>query len=157
MTIVTIELPAGGTKHFTKLVFVWACHTVTGWATNSQQYTYGDELNGVYACGCDQQYPELFTWFIPAGKIYRTQATHVDSVDARYQFGNTYGDRLIVALNKKPDYPTIETWVPNMSVTPEVFGLQQFTGTTLDEFVQYCDYAMDELNKHPGWLISSMR
>lgn len=153
MTTITLETIAGTQRHFSKIVFVWLNHTVTGWSSNLQRFVYGDDLNGVYALGCDQQDPMLFAWFIPGGRIRRDQATEPDANAAHLQFRNVYGDRLVIALNKKPDYPTIETWVPNAVLTPETFGLPTFTGTTIEDFEEYCSSALEHLNEHSGWIV----
>lgn len=157
MTTITIELPTGGVRHFSKVVFVWLCHTVTGWKTNLPQYVYGDDLNAVYALGGEQHEANSFAWYIAGGQIHRDQATHITPVEAGNQFRNTYGDRLIIALNMKPDYPTVEMWVPNMVLPPETFGLPTFVGETTEDFESYCASAIEHLTQHAGWVVPVKR
>lgn len=134
VTVQTYE----GPRHFTKVVFVWSGHTLSGWPTSFDTVQYNDILNGVFTFGHDDTDVEAFTWFIPNGSVPYGTATNLNPVEAASDFHRLYGERLVVWINPKDATPMINEWTNSKYVfTPRDLGLSPFTGTTQAEFREW--------------------
>lgn len=154
--MVIIETPTGW-RHFTKAVFVWTGHVVSGWPTKFDRFVYNDPFNGLITYGHDDTGPNVYTWFIPAGCIALGEQTVESPSDALRQFKLRYGDRIIVWVNNKEGMPMMNDWAQSDYVLRcEDLKLPAFTGATQQEFKEWADVQLDLIRSDQHFTIPRM-
>lgn len=143
--MIYIETP-NGPKLFTKAVFVWTGHVISGWPTSFHDYIYNDELNGLLCFGHDDIEIEELTWWTPNGIVPRSDATCATSQQALDAFKQLYGDRLIIWMNRKEGLPMLSGWTrSDYVITPADLRFDSFKGTTRAEFKAWATSYLEKI------------
>lgn len=143
--MIHIETPLGP-KLFTKAVFVWTGHVISGWPTSFHDYIYSDEINGLLCFGHDDIEVEELSWWQPNGIVARNEATCSDPKEALDGFKQLYGDRLIIWINKKEGLPLLSQFTNSAYViSPSDLRFDSFAGSTRSEFKEWASSYLERI------------
>ena len=143
--MIHIETP-NGPKLFTKAVFVWTGHVISGWPTSFHDYIYSDELNGLLCFGHDDHEIEELTWWTPNGVVPRDAATCANPEEAYNAFKQLYGDRLILWINKKEALPLLSSFTKSdYVISPADLHFEAFAGKSRADFKEWAEQYLNRI------------
>lgn len=155
--MIHIETP-NGPKLFTKAVFVWTGHVISGWPTSFHNYIYSDEINGLLCYGHDDIEVEELSWWQPNGMVTRDEATCANPQEAYDGFKQLYGDRLILWMNKKEGLPLLSQFTKSdYVISPADLRFDSFTGTTRSEFKEWASQYLERISTDQSTIVLPKR
>lgn len=155
--MIHIETP-NGPKLFTKAVFVWTGHVISGWPTSFHNYIYSDEINGLICYGHDDIEVEELSWWTPNGIVARDAATCANPKEAYDGFKQLYGDRLILWINKKEGLPLLSQFTKSdYVISPADLRFDPFTGTTRSEFKEWASQHLEKISTNQSTIVLPRR